>query len=159
MLSVSGVSIAWYGIHRRDVVGRAARTRSRTPNLCVLLANWKAATELGRAFQWEPKGAVFCPWRGGDTWRDRSYRPDGWLKGCHELEPGDARVWALALRACVAAVDEGRCSLPAVRQPPRLVGGMSANEYRQANQGLTLQFLVSFAEFMEKGPFRFGWDS
>ena len=36
---------------------------------------------------------------------------------------------------------------------------LSANEYRQANQGLTLQFLVSFAEFMEKGPFRFGWDS
>jgi hypothetical protein len=53
----------------------------------------------------------------------------------------------------------GSFELPALRSAVLLREGITVDEYRQANRGLTAQFLCSFAAFLLKGRSKFGWDS
>jgi hypothetical protein len=122
--------------------------------------NWEAAQELAKAFGWVPRGPLFLGWPQDKRppIREVEYKPDGWFRGFHQVEADDARAWGLALEACVREVDAGRFELPAVRSAVVLRYGMSLDEYRQANRGLTVQFLRSFAAWLARGPFKFGWD-
>jgi hypothetical protein len=122
--------------------------------------NWEVAQRLGREFGWKPKGPLMRRFadRDGPPVREASYAPDGWMEGIHEVE-ADARAWGAALEACVRDMDAGGFELPALRSSVLLREGMTLDEYRQANRGLTVQFLRSFAAFLAKGAFKFGWDS
>jgi hypothetical protein len=123
--------------------------------------NWKHAQALAKQFGWQPKGPLLHPWRAKDAApvRQETYEPDGWIRGLHEVEADDARAWGAALTACAAAVEEGRFELPEVHSVVLIRDDMTANEFREANRGLTVQFLRAFAGFMAKGAFKFGWDS
>jgi hypothetical protein len=122
--------------------------------------NWQAAQELGTAFGWTPRGPLFHRWRTENPpTRVDSYAPDGWMEGLHEVEADDARAWGAALEACVSEMKADRFELPVLRSAILLREGMTVDQYRQANRGLTRQFLRSFAAFLQKGRFKFGWDS
>jgi len=122
--------------------------------------NWKAAQDLGQRCGWVPRGPLFHRWHSDSPPpRVASYEPDGWIQGLHEVEADDARAWGAALEAYVREVDAGRFEMPALRSSVLLREGMTLDEYRQANRGLTEQFLRSFAAFLGKGAFKFGWDS
>lgn len=123
--------------------------------------NWKAAQGLGQAYGWQPKGPVFHRWRSGDEpgVRQSVYDPDGWIRGIHEVEADDARAWGAALEACVRDIDADRFTLPEVHSTWLIREGMTVEQFRQANRGLTVQFLRAFAAFLAKGAFKFGWDS
>lgn len=123
--------------------------------------NWKVAQDLGRAFGWQPKGPLFRPWRSApqESMRQTAYEPDGWIRGVHEVEADDAQAWGAALDACADAVETGRFGLPEVRSAALVRDGMTLNQFREANRGLTIQFLRGFAAFMRRGAFQFGWDS
>jgi hypothetical protein len=115
---------------------------------------------LGKTFGWTPRGPLFHRWRSeAPASRVSSYAPDGWIEGIHEVEADGARAWGQALEACAREVEAGRFELPVVRSAVLLREGMTIDEYRQANRGLTIHFLRSFAAFLQKGRFEFGWDS
>lgn len=125
-------------------------------------SNWTTAQALAKAFGWVPQGAVVRPWRGTEglvTVRDTDYVPDGWIRGVHRVDADDATAWGRALEACVQAIDAGMFDLPDVQSPVLIRDGMTLDQFRQANRGLTVQFLRSFAAFLSKGAFEFGWDS
>jgi len=123
--------------------------------------DWKMAQNLGRSFGWQPKGPLFHPWHAtaDAIVRVDEYDPDGWIRGLHEVEADDARAWGQALEACADAVEAGAATLPNQPSAVLLREGMTLKEFRQANRGLTVQFLRSFAKFLSKGAFKFGWDS
>lgn len=123
--------------------------------------NWDAAQHVARSFGWQPKGPLFHPWKPKDAppVRQDQYEPDGWVKGIHEVEADDARAWGGALERCLEALDAGAFALPAVSAPALIRDGMTLDQFRQANRGFTPQFVRSFACFLARGPFRFGWDS
>ena len=123
--------------------------------------NWEAAQKIARDFGWRPKGPLFHPWRpeNAPAVRVDSYEPDGWINGIHEIEADDGDAWSHALDECLRAVDAGTFNLPDIIQPALIRDGMSWNDFRQANRGLTPTFLRAFASFLARGPFQFGWDS
>ncbi len=122
--------------------------------------NWDAAQRIARAFGWQPKGPLFHAWRseGAPPLRVDAYNPDGWINGLHEVEDDDARAWGQALERSLLALDDGRFELPDVKQPALIRDGMDLNQFRQANRGVTPQFLRAFAAFLSNGRFEFGWD-
>jgi hypothetical protein len=81
------------------------------------------------------------------------------MEDLHEVEADDACAWDAALEAWVRELAAARCELPALRSRALLREGMTLYEYRQANRGLTVQFLRSFAAFLGKGRFKFAWDN
>jgi hypothetical protein len=123
--------------------------------------NWKISQDVARAFGWQPKGAMLHPFtpRGASPTREAGYEPDGWIRGIHEVDEKDAREWGEALKAALRDLEAGTFDLPTVHSSPLIRDGMTLNEFRQANRGFTPQFLASFAAFLSKGRFRFGWDT
>lgn len=123
--------------------------------------NWAVAQRLARAFGWQPKGPLFRPWRPKDAApvRQESYEPDGWIRGIHEVEADDAQAWGAALEASLRALDSGNFELPVVNSSALIRDGMTLDQFRQANRGFTPQLLRSFAAFLSKEPFQFGWDN
>jgi hypothetical protein len=104
-----------------------------------------------------PRGSLLHRWGGGQPpARVDSYVPDG-CRGINEVEADDARVGRGAAGA--SEVDAGRFELPATSSAVLLREGMTVDEYRQANRGLTVQFLWSFAAFLQKSRFKFGWEN
>lgn len=81
------------------------------------------------------------------------------MRGIHEVEADDARAWSAALAACVREAEAGRFAVPELHSSTLIRENMTLDEYRQANRGFTVQFFRSFAAFLAKGAFRFGWDS
>ena len=121
---------------------------------------WPRVLELGREHGWRPLGTTPSE-QSKNAWEklgrfEDDYRPEEW-QYAKQFQADDVAALAAALQR---AIDEDwltplRMQLPA---SVLLRGGMTNDEYKAANRGLTPEFLQDFIAFLRKGQFVFAWD-
>lgn len=87
---------------------------------------------------------------------DDDYGPEEW-QYAKQVQADDAAALAVALQR---AIDEDALAPPHMQLPASVLlrEGMTNDEYKAANKGLTSEFLQDFIAFLRKGQFVFAWD-
>lgn len=122
---------------------------------------WNQALEIARNNGWEPLGTVAPEWVEGYSTKPGLFQPDyavediRWAK---EILPQDAFNIAQALENYLSNFKGKLNTKSQFKGPILLVDGMSEEEYKRLNQGITGDFLRAFIAFLRKGGFGFCWD-
>lgn len=122
---------------------------------------WKELLQLGQAHGWRPAGTV--PDSGSKVRWDEDgkfsgdYKPVDWLY-CKTVLAEDAAAWAEALELVRTKLRKHELKVFAAPKPILLVEGMTKEEFRRINSGITEKFLTKFLIFLRKGAFSFTYD-
>jgi hypothetical protein len=119
--------------------------------------HWKALFDLGKAFGWEPKGAIQRSKENRAGYRDPRYIGGTYGEWLPEVERDDAKAWAQALDRGAAHMEQLGIELP--KTGPYLISESLTPEMHEViNGGVSVDFVRTFAAYLHEGAFDFAYD-